>query len=181
VVYAQAGDDRVEVAGGIDVPAMLVGGMGNDKLKGGGCDDVLIGGDGDDQLIGGDGRDLLIGGIGRDDLVGNSDDDMLVAGYTSFDNNEAALDKIMSEWSSGRSYQTRVDNLAGEGTGTRDNDSFFLNAVTVFDDADRDVLTGSAGTDWFLFNADGDGSNQDGDRATDVRSSEVVDDIDIWV
>src|SRR5262249_45585056 len=32
IVYAQAGDDDVEVAGGIDIPAWLYGGDGNDRL-----------------------------------------------------------------------------------------------------------------------------------------------------
>jgi Ca2+-binding RTX toxin-like protein len=72
VVYAQAGNDDVTVAGGIDLTAYLYGGAGNDDLKGGGGPDVLIGGDGDDQLNGGRGRDILIGGRGADRIVGGA-------------------------------------------------------------------------------------------------------------
>jgi Ca2+-binding RTX toxin-like protein len=177
VVYAQAGDDRVEVHGNICIPSLLLGDGGNDRLKGGGGDDILIGGAGDDLLIGGDGRDMLIGGIGRDDLLGNSDDDILIAGGTIHDANEAALDKIMAEWTSNRSYTSRVNNISGDGSGPRANESFFLNDDTIFDDGVRDTLTGDGGRDWFLANISGSGSN---DRITDVHNNEVVDDIDIW-
>ena len=43
-VFAQAGDDDIQVAGGITLPAWLYGGDGDDRLKGGGGDDVLLGG-----------------------------------------------------------------------------------------------------------------------------------------
>src|SRR5207302_3563963 len=79
VVYGQAGDDDIQVAGSIANPAWLYGGGGNDRLKGGAGDDVLLGGDGDDLLVGGDGRDLMIGGRGADRLVGNAGDDILLA------------------------------------------------------------------------------------------------------
>jgi hypothetical protein len=55
-----------------------------------------------------------------------------------------------------------------------------LNGQTVCDDGDRDVLTGNAGLDWFLFNADGDGFEPDRDVASDLRSNELLLDIDIW-
>ena len=61
---AWRGDDDIQVAGGITLPAWLYGGDGNDRLQGGGGNNVLVGGAGDDQLIGGGGRDLLIGGLG---------------------------------------------------------------------------------------------------------------------
>src|SRR5262249_6364603 len=66
VVYGQAGDDNIQVAGSITTSAWLFGGAGNDQLKGGAGNDVLVGGAGDDMLIGGQGRDLLIGGFGAD-------------------------------------------------------------------------------------------------------------------
>src|SRR5262249_33915227 len=80
IAYAGAGNDEVQVAGSIALPAWLYGGAGNDRLKGGAGDDVLLGDGGDDLLVGGSGRDLLVGGTGADRIVGNADDDVLIAG-----------------------------------------------------------------------------------------------------
>src|SRR5262249_12703085 len=77
LVYGQAGDDDIEVAGSVNLPAWLFGDAGNDTLKGGAGHDVLLGGAGEDLLLGGSGRDLLVGGIGADRLVGNAGDDIL--------------------------------------------------------------------------------------------------------
>ena len=98
--------------------------------------------------------DLLIGGSGADLLHGGSGDDLLIAGTTAFDANDVALAAIMAEWTSGRSYATRVANLSGTGSGPRANGNFFLKAsgpdATVFDDNDIDVLIGGSGMDWFF-------------------------------
>jgi hypothetical protein len=175
IVYAQAGDDRVEVAGGIDVTAELHGGAGNDRLKGGGGHDILVGGVGDDILIGGEGRDLLVGGVGRDHVYGNAGDDILIAGGTVHDGSAEALRAVLAEWTSAHSYAARVQNLA-QGGGL--NGGILLNDATVLDDGVRDVLTGDGGLDWFLYNRDGDGGTRD--EVTDAQSGEVRSDIDIW-
>lgn len=76
LIYALAGDDRVEGGGLTD---LLYGGDGTDDLNGGTGDDWLFGGRGDDRLDGGEGNDVLIdpegqnslsGGIGNDHLEG---------------------------------------------------------------------------------------------------------------
>jgi hypothetical protein len=99
---------------------------------------------------------LLIGGAGADTLNAGSDGDLLIAGTTAFDANEAALAAIMAEWTSGRDYATRIANLSGTGSGPNNNGAVFLipsglNA-TVFDDGAVDVLIGGAGMDWFFAN-----------------------------
>ncbi len=91
VVSGLAGNDDVKVDDDIAIPAWLNGGAGDDRLKGAAGNDVLLGGDGDDLLAGGRGRDLLIGGFGADRLMGNGDDDILIAGATLHDANDAAL------------------------------------------------------------------------------------------
>jgi Ca2+-binding RTX toxin-like protein len=48
----------------------------------------------------------------------------------------------------------------------------FLNNTTVHDDAAADVLTGSSGQDWFLFNNDGDGGITD--AVTDLHTFEAM-------
>ncbi len=66
-----AGDMAVvsQVRVGIDEPDELMGGPGNDTLRGLGGRDVLMGGPGDDVLIGGGGGDFLTGGAGADRFV----------------------------------------------------------------------------------------------------------------
>jgi sugar lactone lactonase YvrE len=159
VAYGMAGNDDIKVAGGITLPAFLFGGDGNDRLQGGGGPSVLVGGAGDDTLLGGKGRAVLIGGLGADQLVGNSGDDLLIAGTTAFDSDLAALDAIMAEWTSARSYADRVANLSGTGSGPRANGDVFLLAsgpgATVFDDGAVDQLQGAAGTDWYFANLSG--------------------------
>jgi Ca2+-binding RTX toxin-like protein len=67
----------------------LVGGGGNDLLRGGAHSDTLFGGNnndtlygdsGNDLLDGGGGEDLLLGGPGNDSLRGRADDDTLTGG-----------------------------------------------------------------------------------------------------
>jgi len=178
MVFGQAGNDDIQIVESISLPAILRGDDGDDRIKGGGGSDILIGGDDDDLVVGGGGQDLLIGGIGRDRMVGNSDDDILIAGSTDHDANDAALCAILAEWTSARSYAVRVQNLR-DGTGSVDrlNGNAFLTDATVHDDGVQDVLTGSAGQDWFLFNADGD-NDAAKDKATDLHASEFDSDID---
>jgi hypothetical protein len=177
-IFGQAGNDDLEVTGSIDRDACLNGGDGNDRLKGGDGDDLLLGGNGDDLLVGGSGRDLMIGGSGADRLVGNNDDDILIAGMTAWDKNEEALCAIREEWSrADLSYGERRDHLrSGGGL----NGAFTLNAdpshgpVTVFDDDAADVLTGSAGIDWFFANLESGVL----DKITDLHALEFADDLD---
>ncbi|MBI4324966.1 MAG: hypothetical protein HY674_06845 [Chloroflexi bacterium] len=61
--------------------------------------------------------------------------------------------RVMAEWASWQSYTSRVNNIKGTGSGPRFNESYYLQpGTTVFDDGASDVLTGSAGRDWFLVN-----------------------------
>jgi Ca2+-binding RTX toxin-like protein len=156
VAYGYAGNDDLQVASGITLPAWLYGGDGNDRLKGGSGNNVLLGGAGDDLVVGGSGRDLLIGGGGADRLIGNGGDDILIGGTTSYDNDPAALIAIMAEWTSNHDYATRVANLTDSGSGLLSslNAAYFLldsgSGQTVFNDSSSDTLTGSAGSDWFF-------------------------------
>jgi autotransporter-associated beta strand protein len=178
IVLAGAGDDDVQVAGSIAVSAWLYGEAGNDQLKGGAGHDVLLGGANDDYLIGGSGDDLLIGGAGADRIVGNGDDDLQIAGATAFDANAAALAGIMAEWTSARDYETRIANLTGAGSGPRLNAGYFLKTdgpnATVFDDAAKDMLTGSSGLSWFFANLETGVL----DKITDLNTAEFAADVD---
>jgi VCBS repeat-containing protein len=90
VVFALAGDDRVDASGVTAVPVELVGGAGNDTLIGGPFDDVLYGNEannyaagvtddhGADSLVGGSGNDTLDGGLGNDTMVGGVGNDYYI-------------------------------------------------------------------------------------------------------
>jgi len=102
----------------------------------------------------------------------------LIVGATAFDANDAALNGILAEWTSARDYATRVANIKGAGSGPRNNGSYFLTAdgpsVTAFDDAAEDILTGSAGADWFFANLDAGVK----DKITDLSAQEFANDLD---
>ena len=168
VVYAQAGDDDVQVAGGVGLDAWLYGGAGNDRLKGGAGNNVLLGGDGDDLLVGGNGRDLLVGGRGADRLVGNADDDILIGGVFLFEDDPAKLCAVMAEWT--RTDKSSADRVAALRNGGGLNGGVVLDGTTLAHDYDADVLTGSAGSDWFLF-------DPSRDRVTDLRDEAFTNDL----
>jgi len=177
VAYGLGGDDDLQAAGGLQQSAWLDGGAGSDRLKGGSGNDVLQGGVGDDTLQGGSGRDLMIGGSGRDRLIGNDDDDILIGGTTSRDADVAALAAIMAEWTrTDAGFAERAVHLAeGGGHNSLDGGQTFvkLDRHTVHGDDAVDLLTGSAGKDWFFGVWDGGLE----DRVTDASLVELLVDL----
>jgi hypothetical protein len=138
------GNDRLEGGQGND---LLRGEQGNDRLSGNAGNDILLGAAGNDHLAGGGGLDMLIGGGGNDKLSGEGGEDILIGGTTEFDDDDEALLMLLSEWSSDRSFDDRVENLAEgiedilEGTGlSLDEGSTVLTAG-------RDKLDGGGGQD----------------------------------
>lgn len=78
LAFGQDGNDRIQVAGGVGLPAVLDGGAGDDCLSAGGGNAVLRGGSGTDRLRGGAGNDVVDGGTGfLDRLTGGAGDDTL--------------------------------------------------------------------------------------------------------
>ncbi len=206
VMYLMGDDDKAKIDRDIMIDALIYGGDGKDKLDGGGGNDILfgeggdddlsggrgsdmmVGGDGNDKLRGGsdtgtdaefDGRDILIGGRGEDDLKADKGDDILIGGFTSFDTQEQALLLIAREWTSNRTYATRITNLrvsTGEvlnGRGIRLSSSG--SAKTVFDDDTQDKLNGGSGNDWFF--ADLGSSDKKRDTLNGQKGDEFID----WV
>jgi Ca2+-binding RTX toxin-like protein len=185
--FGQDGDDTIDLAPSIELAAWLYGDAGDDRLRGGAGPDMLDGGAGNDLVVGKGGNDILLGGIDADRLVGNADDDILIAGYLTFTDLGDALYAIGQEWTSlDRDYMDRVENLSDQQDDAsvfdaRANEDYFLiwgsttQPNTVLDDGARDVLTGSAGTDWFLLNED-----NDGDRATDLNDEVFANDLS-WI
>jgi Ca2+-binding RTX toxin-like protein len=172
------GNDLLTGGGGRNV---ILGGTGNDVLYGAAGDDVLLGGDGNDDLfgaggnvviVGGNGNDILSGGSGRDVLIGSQDDDtldagtdedILIGGWTTHDNNVAALDAVMAVWTSAATFSARVATLSGSG-------GLLQAGVTVFDDDDHDNLIGNAGRDLYF------GDNNPADHVTDSIQLQALQD-----
>ena len=126
----------------------LIGGSGNDSLTGNSLANTLIGNAGGDTLNGLGGRDILIGGIGLDTLKGGDDEDILIAGRTTSDALFRNLNRIQIEWTSDKSYTTRIRNLrAGVGSPV-----VSLKArVNVLNDAgEDDSLIGGNNSDWYF-------------------------------
>ncbi len=82
---APPNDDEVDVVpdenAPIIVPAVLIGGSGNDSIVAGAGSSILQGEDGDDTLVGNAGHDILDGGLGDDSLEGKGGRDTLTGGY----------------------------------------------------------------------------------------------------
>ena len=148
VAYLCEGDDHLTIAGNVDIPAIIHSGAGNDHVNAGGGPSVLLGGAGSDMLVGGGGRDFIVGGVGEDRLVGGNGGDVLIGGATGADDDDDALMQLLGVWTSPDNYETRVAAVD------------LLLSVT--DDDDEDVLTGSAGRDLFY-----DGL---GDVLTDLKT-----------
>lgn len=154
VIFALAGNDKVEVDRRIKIPMYFDGGPGNDVLIGGLGSDLLIGGDGNDRLIGGGrGDDVLLGGRGRDVLrghdgnrsAGRRDDDLLLADNVAGDTQLLFLRDLYNTWISAAPYSTRVGMLeAGVGNAQ-------VSKSTYIEDGSRDVLFGGPGQDWFAY------------------------------
>ena len=162
-LFGGEGNDYLNGRSGLD---RLYGEDGNDRLYGENGHDILLGGLGDDSLHGGNDRDILIGGEGTDKLYGEGGDDILLGGTTDHDDNAAALVAILTEWTSGNSYETRVANIRD---GLGQSDGFSLSSdVTAFDDGVVDELFGGGNQDWFFnFGAEND-------KLKDKKSTELV-------
>ncbi len=87
VAYLCEGDDHLNIAGNVDIPAIVHGG-GDDQFHGGRGPVVLLADDGNDTLIGGSSRDVLIGG-------------------TTYFDDEARM-TLLAEWNSAETYGEAV-------------------------------------------------------------------------
>jgi hypothetical protein len=131
----------------------LMGGTGNDTLLAGSGNDVLVGGSGNDLLVAGNGKDMLIAGSGTASMKAGSGGDLLIGGSTIYDNNMAALNAIMAEWTSTLdSYAVRIKRLMGTMTGGRNGKTLLTAGATgtVTNNQHANTLTGGAGMDWYF-------------------------------
>ncbi len=96
---------------------------------------MLLGNTGDDMLVGGSGFAILIGGLGLDRLVGGTEGDVLIGGSTNEDDDDDVVMDALTAWTGGGDYAQRVAAVDA--------------LLTVLDDEESDLLTGSSGRDLF--------------------------------
>ena len=123
---AAVGDSFISIEG-------IVGGFGDNTIKGTDLDDEFITFSGNNTLQGRGGVDTLTGGSGQDTITGGDGDDSIDGG-------------IESDVLSGNAND---DTLFGNGGGDR------LNGGT-----GSDSLTGGAGRDTFIFNGNNSGADE---------------------
>ena len=96
-------------------------------------------------------------------MWGGADDDLLIGGYINDpgsgldDENVAALEVLVGEWTSERTFEERIGNLNGTAPGPHPNFPYYLITSgpdqTCFADTQEDRLIGNAGNDWLIGDA----------------------------
>jgi len=137
---------------------LIVGGSGNDTIFG--SYERVLKADGSLSTGSVGGSSLIVGGGGSDTIHASQDIEgglgsILVSGSTSLE--QSALLAVLDEWTSGRTLDERLANIAGTGSGPRENGDAFLQAgVTLFDDDAADLLFSDSNGDpnWLLTHAE---------------------------
>jgi hypothetical protein len=135
----------------------VYGGLGNNLIVGGGANDVLTGGPGNNLII--DGWRPAFGDPATSHAQlngGNWGNNLLIGGYTSYDQNLTALNALFAEWT--RTDETLDQRIAHLRYGGGLNGSYVLNSSTVFEGSAQDTLSGAnlpgaTATTWFLAGA----------------------------
>jgi hypothetical protein len=146
-IYAQAGDDDVQVDSSVNRTVFEFGGDGNDRLKGGGGNSLLVGGAGNDKLTGSSTLSVLIGGAGADTITAQGTGDLVIAGLVDFDDptncdNNPKLCDLLHAWADPtHTYNQRAAAVAA------------LLAGHVSNDGAVDTLNGGPGLDLFYLSA----------------------------
>ena len=131
---------------------LIIGGTGQDTIYGNyGANPTGNGGEGGQNLIVGNGGGDTIYASQIVDGAEGGHGSILIAGTTSL--KQAALQSILSEWTSTHTLSVKVANISGTGTGSGFNGTTYLQpGLTVFNDNTPDTLysdtNGSA--DWLL-------------------------------
>ena len=146
--------DSITIDKGITLPALLFAGGANAQIQGGGGPTVEVGDGGNrTQLKGGTGRNVLIAGPGHALLEGTSNEDLIIAGTTDFDANEAALIAILNEWTTTYDANNAQNDFNQRkldletGIGVVDGVTIQLDSATVHSNDARNRIEGGGGLD----------------------------------
>lgn len=160
----------------------IIGGAGNDVLRGLGGDDLLVGGAGSDLLEGAEGNDVLDGGTGADAMNGGDGDDT----YTLDNGGDTITDSSgIDTVRTGASYAllaflenltlTGSGNVNGTGNGSANTIRGQTGANSLSGQAGDDKLFGMGGDDILLGGADND--QLDGGAGADQMAGGAGNDI----
>ena len=187
-----AGNDRVLSSSLVRSSQFIRLGEGDDTAVGGSGNDLILGEEGSDYITSRIGQDVLLGGEDADTMIGSYfGGSLMIPGTTAFDDDNAALDLILGEWSSRQNLGTRVNNLR-TGAGSLDGTGVMLQASgtdqTVFNDNAADTMRGRSlfrgrgrgrrrpsSQNWFFADLDGTGGNDDR-----VFGRSVFDELDLF-
>jgi Ca2+-binding RTX toxin-like protein len=151
VVVNLASGQANRVAGGVSRIQNVFGGFAGDTLTGDGQDNALFGNAGRDVINGGSGgRDLLVGGLGADTLTTGGTGDTIYVGADlnpADQNNTFSVRRILTDWTSAKSYETRVADLL---TGAAATGGVELSPDTLENDLAADAFNARAGRDVFF-------------------------------
>jgi Ca2+-binding RTX toxin-like protein len=159
----------------------VIGGIGNDTIKGNSANNILLGNDGDDQLDGGAGNDRLDGGTGNDQLTGGSGSDILTGGQgndTFIINSLDGTDRI-TDFNSGdqikidRSALNGANDIRLEQSGTATNIQVSVNGsfktIATLDNVSAKSLSMGMGSDGVFIR-----TNSDIDKLSSAAGTDEV-------
>ncbi len=129
IILGGGGNDTIRGGEGVD---LILGGAGADSLSGNGGDDEISGDEGNDTISGGNGNDMLRGGDGNDEIAGDAGNDSVRAG----DGNDTVFGGAGNDNLHARTGNDSLDG--GDG-----ND-------ILYGRAGDDTMTGGAGDDTLL-------------------------------
>jgi VCBS repeat-containing protein len=152
-IWGRGGNDAISLVD-LALLSLIHGGDGNDVLTGGAGNDLIFGGRGDDTIVGAAGDDFLVGGYGADRIVGSAGNDILVAGHVTCGYTRDDLREIGRAWAKSQAVDAAFDDDVLDET----------LAAGGFD-----MLTGSAGADWFIIG--------EGDKITDLQGNKKDGDV----
>ncbi len=118
---------------------VLLGGVGNDELRGSAGHDTLSGGVGDDSLFGGSGMDVISAGVGDDSVVGGRQSDEIYGGT----GNDTMRGGSGADLLDGGTDNDRIFGGGGDDTLVGGLDDDHLNAGK-----GNDVVSAGAGDDY---------------------------------
>ena len=140
-------------------PPAPAGSPASSQVKGSGHNDVLVGDGTGVQLVETAGKNLIIGGTGgQATLDGGSGQDIVIAGSTIYDNNQAALQAIESYWSTNAgTFAARVAALSSTSGITG---GYQLNTSTVtHHSGSGDTIVLVSANDWVFWRMVGTGAD----------------------
>jgi Ca2+-binding RTX toxin-like protein len=98
-------------------------------------------------INGGTAASILMAGSGTATVNGGSGNDILIGGTSSFDSSYSALDSLLAEWQSSKSYSQRISDLKNGG-GLNGTNTLVAN--TTVHGGGADTLVGKGPNDWFF-------------------------------